>query len=368
MGRAVTSSSRIAALYKDAESCAVAAGLSYVDVDAPGIRRVRRGGGFAYLRANGRAVSAAERARIQALVIPPAWQNVWVCSDDAGHIQAVGDDDRGRKQYLYHDRWREFREELNFYRLIGFGECLPDIRADIETQLRRRTVDRDHVIATMLRVVDCCGLRAGSDVYAEENDSFGLSTLSRRHVAVKGRTVRFCFPAKSGRQAVAEVDDPQVARVVRQLLEQRRRRLFTVDGDALSADDVNDRLDVLSNSLVTLKDFRTWRGSVMAFRQLRANPGAEDREQVVIEAVDAAAEYLGNTRAVARAHYVHPRVIDAYLDGDLDRFLKRWRGRARNRLDADEAAMLGFLDREVRVWARELDLPSPTRRRPAQAV
>jgi DNA topoisomerase-1 len=148
-----------------------------------------------------------------------------------------------------------------------------------------------------------------------------------------------------------------VARVVGQLADARRRRLFTVDGAALSADDVNDRLDTLSGSQVTLKDFRTWRGTTAAFTHLRAHLREQDREQVVIEAVDAAAEQLGNTRAVARAHYVHPHVIDAYLDGELDRFLSRWRGRARNRLTADEAALHGFLERKVRTWAREL----PTR-------
>ncbi len=362
MARAVASSTRIAALYDDAESCAAAAGLAYVDVGAPGIRRIRRGRGFGYLRPTGRAVSRAERARIESLVIPPAWQNVWICTDDRGHIQAVGEDDRGRKQYLYHNQWRELRDQLNFYRLIGFGECLPTIRADIDRQLRRRTLDRDLVIAVMLRVVECCGLRAGSEVYAEENDSFGLATLARRHVAVTGKTVRFCFPAKSGRQAVAELDDARVARVVRQLVENHRRRLFTVDGAPLSADDVNDRLDALSSSQVTLKDFRTWRGTTVAFRQLRAALGAEDREEAVIEAVDAAAEALGNTRAVARAHYVHPHVVDAYLNGDLERFLKGWRGRAGRHLDTDEVALLGFLNREVRQWVRTLDVSSTTRR------
>jgi len=294
------------------------------------------------------------RARIDGLAIPPAWNDVWISPDSAGHIQAVGEDDRGRKQYLYHQRWRSLRDELNFYRLIGFGACLPAIRADIDAQLRRRTLDRELVIATMLSVVDCCGLRAGSEVYAEENDSFGLSTLSRRHVEVRGSKVRFSFPAKSGRQAVAEVADARVARVVGQLIECRRRRLFTVDGVALSADDVNDRLDVLSGSQVTLKDFRTWRGTTVAFAHLRANLRAEDREQVVIEAVDVAAEELGNTRAVARAHYVHPHVTDAYLDGELARFLSGWRGRARNRLTADEVALHGFLERRVRTWVREL--------------
>lgn len=362
MARAAASSSRIAALYDDADACAAAAGLDYVDVDAPGIRRVRRGRGFTYLQPTGRSVSKVERARIEALVIPPAWQSVWICIDPDGHIQAVGEDDRGRKQYLYHERWRELRDNLNFYRLIGFGECLPAIRKDIEAQLRRRTIDRDHVIAAMLRVVDCCGLRAGSEVYAEENDSFGLATLNRRHITVRGRTVMFRFPAKSGRQSEAVIEDARVARVVRRLAEQRRRRLFTVDGAALTADDVNDRLAALSQSQVTLKDFRTWRGSVVAFRQLRGSLRAEDREEIVIEAIDAAAEALGNTRAVARSHYVHPHVIEAYLGGDLDRFLTQRRSRARRHLDADEAGLLAFLNREVRRWEADLGLRGPNGR------
>jgi DNA topoisomerase-1 len=353
MARAITHSARIADLYGDAEACARAAGLVYVDVDEPGIRRMRRGKGFTYRGRSG-AISAADRARIDALVIPPAWQEVWISANRDGHIQAVGTDDAGRKQYRYHDSWRALRDELNFYRLIGFAECLPSIRADIAAQLRRRTLDRESVTATMLHVVDCCGLRAGSEVYAEENDSFGLSTLSRRHVVVRGRKVRLSFPAKSGRQALAEVDDARVARIVGQLAQRRHRRLFTVDGTALTADDVNDRLDQLSTSRVTLKDFRTWRGTATAFSHLRANLQAEDREQVVNEAIDAASEELGNTRAVARAHYVHPHVIEAYLDGELDRFLKNWRGRARQRLSTDEVALQGFLERKVRTWARDL--------------
>jgi DNA topoisomerase I len=188
----------VAALYEDAERCAQVAGLRYVSVDEPGIRRLRSGKGFTY-RNGSKAVSATARERIKGLVIPPAWHEVWICGHADGHIQAVGIDDRGRKQYLYHTRWREVRDLLNFCRLVGFGEQLPLVRRHVEAQLRRRTIDRDVVLATMLRIVDCCGIRAGSEIYAEENDSFGLSTLSRRHVTVSGRRVTFSFPAKSGR-------------------------------------------------------------------------------------------------------------------------------------------------------------------------
>ncbi|HVU60042.1 MAG TPA: DNA topoisomerase IB [Mycobacteriales bacterium] len=338
----------LAELYDDPARCAEVAGLTYVSVDEPGIRRVRHGRGFSYRCADGRVVGAAVRERIAALVIPPAWQDVWICRDEQGHIQAVGTDDRGRRQYLYHPRWREVRDHLNFCRLAGFGERLPMVRADIEAQLRRRTVDRDLVIAAMLRIVDCCGIRAGSEIYAEENDSFGLSTLARRHVSVRGRQVRFCFPAKSGRRAEVSIEDAAVARVVRQLLARPGRRLFVVDGTTLGADEVNQRLAALAGARVTLKDFRTWRGTREAFGYLRAHLDSDEREGEVVAAVDAAAEQLGNTRAVARAHYVHPAVVEGYLDGGLERFLRGWRGRARRGLDRDETALLSYLDAVMR--------------------
>jgi DNA topoisomerase-1 len=287
------------------------------------------------------------RERITALAIPPAWQDVWICRDDIGHIQAVGTDDRGRRQYLYHPHWREVRDLLNFCRLAGFGERLPLVRAHLGSQLRRRTVDRELVLATMLRIVDCCGIRAGSEIYAEENDTFGLSTLSRRHVTVTGKRVRFCFPAKSGRQADAVIEDAAVARVVRRLSERPGRRLFRVGGEALGADEVNAELARLAGARVTLKDFRTWRGTRAAFAYLREHLDSADREVEVVAAIDEAAEQLGNTRAVARAHYVHPAIVEGYLDGGLQRFVKQWRGRARAGLDADETALLAYLEKAM---------------------
>ncbi len=337
----------IAELYDDAERCADLAGLRYVSVDEPGIRRTRRGKGFSYRYPDGRTVGRAVRERVTALVIPPAWREVWICRDEDGHIQAVGLDDRGRRQYLYHPRWREVRDLLNFCRLVGFGERLPAVRAHVDAQLRRRTVDRQLVIATMLRIVDCCGIRAGSEIYAEENDSFGLSTLSRRHVTVAGKRVRFAFPAKSGRRAEAMVEDAAVARVVRQLAERPGRRLFRVDAEVLGADEVNAELARLTDARVTLKDFRTWRGTSAAFAYLREHLDSDDREVEVVAAVDMAAEQLGNTRAVARAHYVHPAVVEGYLDGGLQRFLRGWHGRARRRLDCDETALLGYLEKAM---------------------
>lgn len=336
---------QIVELYEDAEQCALAAGLRYVSVDEPGIRRLRRGRGFTYRDPAGKVVAAPVRQRIQALAIPPAWQNVWICVADDGHLLAVGDDDRKRRQYLYHERWRLFRDELNFHRLVNFGPRLPAIRADVAVQLRRRTLDRHLVLAAMLRIIDACGLRVGSEAYADENDSYGLSTLAKRHVQVHGGTVEFCFPAKSGKQATVTLADPATARILARLLQQRGRRLFAVGDAPISADDVNDRLSELAGARVTAKDFRTWHGTRVAFASLRRHlPPGEDADQRVLDAIDAAADFLGNTRAVARAHYVHPQVVGTYQDGTFGEVLSARRPVRTSGLDADERALLPFLD------------------------
>jgi DNA topoisomerase-1 len=304
----------VVALYEDAQRCAEVAGLRYVSASEPGISRRRCGRGFSYRAANNRPIGAEVRDWIEQLAIPPAWRDVWICADRDGHLLAVGQDDRGRTQYLYHERWRTVRDLLNFYRLSDVGRRLPAVRADVEAQLRRRTLDADRVLAAMLRIIDRCGLRIGNEVYAEENDSFGLSTLTRRHVQVRGNTISFDFPAKSGQHMSTQLVDSAVARVVSALLEQRGRRVFALGGTALKSDDVNARLAALTDSSVTAKDFRTWRGTLVAFETLRARPAdPSDRERDVVAAVDAAADALGNTRAVARAHYVHPQLIDSYL-------------------------------------------------------
>jgi DNA topoisomerase-1 len=339
---------QIVELYDDAERCATAAGLRYVSPDEPGIRRVRRGKGFSYVGSDRKAVTAEVRARIQSLAIPPAWRDVWICLYEDGHLLAIGNDERGRRQYRYHDNWRTFRDLLNFYRLVDFGPRLPAIRADVATQLRRRTFDRELVLATMIRVVDACGLRVGSEIYAEENDSYGLSTLTKKHVRVRGATVDFGFPAKSGKQAMVSLPDRAVARVISKLLEQRGRRLFAIGGEPIGADGLNDRLSELAGARVTAKDFRTWHGTRVAFASLRKHlPPPEvksEAEQRVLNAVDAASEFLSNTRTVARAHYVHPHVLESYLDGTFVDILKQRRPIRAPMLDDDERTLLPFLD------------------------
>jgi DNA topoisomerase-1 len=208
-------------------------------------------------------------------------------------------------------------------------------------------MDRDQVLAAMLRIVDTCGLRVGSDEYAEENASYGLSTLTKKHVRVVGGSVLFDFPAKSGKQAQVTLHDRAVARIVTRLLDQRGRRLFTVDGAPITADELNERLGQLAGARVTAKDFRTWQGTRVAFASLRGHlpPPADmsTREQRVLNAVDAASEFLNNTRTVARAHYVHPHVVQAYLDGNFAELLAARRPPRSPGLDSDERALVGFL-------------------------
>lgn len=336
---------QIVKLHEDAERCAAAAGLRYVSPDEPGIRRIKRGRGFSYVDPNGGVVAAEVKVRISGLAIPPAWTDVWICAYEDGHLCAIGTDDRGRRQYLYHDHWRAFRDLLNFYRLIDFGPRLPNIRAFVAEQLRRRTHDRDKVLAAMLRIVDTCGLRVGSEEYAEENASYGLSTLTKKHVAVHGGTVEFNFPAKSGKQACVSLHDRAVARVIERQLAEPGRRLFTVDGTPIGADELNRKLGELAAARVTAKDFRTWHGTRVAFESLRAHlPPGDDREQRVLDAIDAASEFLNNTRAIARSHYVHPHVTEAYLDGTFSELLALRRPPRAPGLTTDERALLGFLN------------------------
>jgi DNA topoisomerase-1 len=336
----------IASLYDDPQECARLAQLRYSTPDEPGYTRIRRGRGFSYRDAKGLTVAdVAVRDRIAGMAIPPAWRNVWICANDDGHLLAVGEDDRGRRQYIYHERWRSIRDQLNFYRLVGFGDALPTVRTDVDQQLRRRTFDADRVLAAMLRIIDVAGLRVGNEVYAEENDSYGLSTLTKRHVRVDGARIDFRFPAKSGRRAEVTMTDAGVARIIDRLLEQRGGKwLFRVGGARIGSDEINSRLADLTGAHLTAKDFRTWHGTTVAFRHLRRHlPADEHAETHVIAAIDAASSALGNTRAVARAHYVHPDVVDGYTSGELERFLTEWQAKPNKWLDEDERLLLGYL-------------------------
>jgi DNA topoisomerase I len=255
-----------------------------------------------------------------------------------------GTDDRGRTQYLHHPKWRELRDLLNFYRLLAFGEQLPTIRAHVAAQLRRRTLDRERVLAAMLRIIDESAVRIGSEEYAEDNDSFGLSTLTKRHVPTRGRTVELAFRGKSGQRVQVSIDNAPVARAIRSLLAVPGRNLFRADGSAVTASDVNDRLLALTGQHITAKDFRTWNGTLAAFAHMRdAKPTDRSPRHAALAAIDQAAQRLANTRAVARAHYVHPHVVEAFTNHRFEEYLAICTASPHEHLDRDESELLAFL-------------------------
>jgi DNA topoisomerase-1 len=332
-------------LHADVQKCAEVAGLSYIVGEEPGLRRIRRGKGFSYRDESELPLTDIEvKARIAELAIPPAWRKVWICPSADGHILATGEDDKGRKQYIYHPKWRAVRDMLNFYRLILFSAHLSEIREHTASQLRRRTFDRDRMLAAMIRIIDLTNIRIGNEVYAEENDSYGLTTLTHKHVSVSGDDVHFAFPAKSGKAWDVTITDSGVARVVRLLLEQRGRRLFALEGKAVSSDELNQLLFELTGEHITAKNFRTWGGTLAAFTYLKNRLDSErPAEKVVVEAVDQAAEALGNTRTVARAHYVHPHVLETYTEHTFAPYLAQAKPRRLPGLHPDEQQLAAFL-------------------------
>jgi DNA topoisomerase-1 len=300
------------------------AGLRYVTDDRPGIRRIRAGHGFRYVDPDGRPVrDPDELRRIRSLAIPPAWTDVWVCPLPNGHLQATGRDARGRKQYRYHPRWREVRDETKYDRAVAFGQALPLIRARTEEHLGLPGLPREKVLATVVRLLERTHVRVGNEEYAQQNGSFGLTTLRDHHATIRGSTVRFRFKGKSGVRHEIALTDRRLARVVRRCQDLPGAELFQYvdeDGVIRSVDsaDVNEYLREISGQEFTAKDFRTWAGTVLAARELAAKAACDSEAEAkrnVVAAVEAVARQLGNTKAVCRKCYVHPAVIEAYLAG-----------------------------------------------------
>ena len=302
--------------------------LRRADCSAPGIRRVRRGRGFSYLDdSTDEPIADGETLkRIRELMIPPAWQDVWICRWPNGHIQAVGTDARGRKQYRYHDHWRELRDREKFDRMLEFGQALPHLRRVTDRHLRRPGPARERVLAGAVRLLDRGFFRIGGEAYAEENDTYGLATMQRRHVRVEPRNlIVFDYVAKGGKRRVQSVVDPQVYRLVSEL---KRRRgggpdllAYKEKGrwrDVVSSD-VNAYIKAVAGEEFTAKDFRTWTATVLAAVGVavsgHAAASATARKRAISRTVEEVAHYLGNTPAVCRASYIDPRVFDHYAAG-----------------------------------------------------
>ena len=328
----------------DPEEVARDAGLRYVSDRRAGITRRRAGRGWSYRAPDGTLVRDAKSlARIRALAIPPAWLDVWISPVVSGHIQATGRDARGRKQYRYHPRWRHVRDEAKYDRTIAFAEALPAIRERVAADMGLRGLPRDKVLATIVRLLETTFIRVGNAEYARENRSFGLTTLRDGHAVIDGSEVRFKFRGKSGKDHKVGIQDRRLATIVRRCQELPGQELFQyIDEDGsiqdVTSTDVNEYLRQVTGQGFTAKDFRTWAGTVLAAQALQAlegTAGGTEREMrsKVVRAVEQVAQSLGNTPTVCRQCYVHPAIIDAYLDGAM---VRTARERADERLESAE--------------------------------
>jgi DNA topoisomerase-1 len=340
------------------------AGLRYVSDAQPGIRRKRRGRGFTYLDPAGKPIHDKDvLARIKSLAIPPAWACVWICPLANGHLQATGRDAKRRKQSRYHPRWREVRDENKYERMKIFGEALPLIRRQVDLDLGRPGLPREKVLATIVRLLETTFIRVGNQEYARENHSYGLTTLRTRHVDVDGATVHFNFKGKSGVRHSIDLDDRQLARVVKRCLDLPGYELFQYMDECgahrtVDAADVNDYLGVITGQHFTAKDFRTWAGTVLACAMLRSCEKFETESEAkknVVRAIAAVAERLGNTPTVCRKCYVHPAVISSYLAGEMGRSLRKQVEKAAVQaapaLRDEELDLLHLLERRLKTAA-----------------
>ena len=336
------------------------AGLRYIGAPSDGITRRRTGRGFSYRHPDGQRVTDLDTLRrIRALAIPPAWTDVWICPSPNGHVQAFGRDARGRKQYRYHARWRETRDETKYARMLAFARVLPRIRAQVERDLARPGLPREKVMATLVRLLETTLIRIGNEAYRRANGSFGLTTLRDHHVDVNGSQVRFSFRGKAGKEHVIDLHDPRMARIVRRLLELPGRAVFQYldeDGTRRTVDssEVNAYIAEISGADFTAKDFRTWAGTVLAARALdevREFTSAREAKRNIVQAVARVAARLGNTPAICRRSYVHPEVLQAYLDGVTIGALKaRTEGALADgagALQPEEGGVLGLLQRRA---------------------
>jgi len=337
----------------DCEGAARAAGLTYASTDEPGITRRKAGKGFTYRDLDGSRISDPEvLKRIRSLVIPPAWKSVWICPDPDGHIQAVGLDERGRRQYRYHPRFREVRESVKFEHMIGFAEALPRMRLRIEADMMAPGHGRRQVLATVAHLLETTMIRVGNRAYAKENHSYGLTTLQNRHAKVEGAKLKLNFKGKSGKVWKLDVSDRRIARIVKSCQELPGQNLFQyVDEEgqpqAITSADVNAYLKEISGRDITAKDFRTWNGTVLAAVALTEIGRAQHQtgaKKNVTRAIEQVSTRLGNTPAICRKCYVHPDVLSAYLDGGFALEVPPPLGEgALALLRPEEAAVLAFL-------------------------
>jgi DNA topoisomerase I len=354
----------------DPVAAAIAAQLRHVSDDYPGITRHKARHGFDYRDRGGALIGDfATLRRIKALAIPPAWVDVWICPSPNGHIQATGRDARGRKQYRYHPRWRETRDETKYGRMLMFSRALPQIRARVDADLRRHGLPRERVLAAIVRLLELTLFRIGNVEYSKTNKSYGLTTLRDRHAVIAGDEIRLSFRGKSGVRHEGRITDRRLARIVKNCRDLPGYELFQYvnhDGTrhTLDSTDVNQYLRGISGEDITAKDFRTWAGTQLAataLQQLSALDSEALAKSTIVRAVEQVAKHLGNTVAVCRKCYIHPAIFEGYLDGTLLRTLaERTRDYLAENIDgmsAEEAAVTAFLRLRLSNLAHESNQP-----------
>ena len=347
----------------DVRAAARAAKLHYVQDDRPGIRREPVEGGFRYRTPKGEEVTDPDEiGRINKLAVPPAYTDVWICADPNGHLQASGRDARGRKQYRYHPRWREIRDEAKYGKMLIFGTQLPRIREQVDHDLGLPGMPKQKVIATIVRLLERSLARIGNEEYARTNNSFGLTTLRHRHVKVAGSRVTLDFRAKHGIQRHIELTDKRLAKIVKRLDDLPGQELFQfLDADGkqhgIGSDDVNAYLHEVTGQDITAKDFRTWAATnlaALALKEFEAFDSKAKAKKNVLRAIEAVAKLLGNTPAICRKCYIHPAIFEGYLDGSLvtgladraEEILTNTEA-SKGTLSAEEVAVTAFLERKL---------------------
>lgn len=347
-------------IVSDPEDAAEEAGLRYVSDEEPGYTRKKKGDDFEYFDTKGKPIKDETRVlRIRRLAIPPAYTDVWICPKTNGHLQATGRDARGRKQYRYHEKWRDARDETKYDKMLIFAAALPKIRKRVEADLKRPGLPKEKVVATIVSLMERTFIRVGNEEYARDNSSYGLTTMRNRHLDVKGSKLRFKFKGKSGVQHEVDVADPRLARIMRKVQELPGQEIFGYvdeEGEArdIKSQDVNDYLREITGEDFTAKDFRTWAGTVLAAVALNAHATFEtatEAKKNVKNAVSAVSKILGNTPAVCRKCYVHPAVLETYLNGHMIDGLRRKTEEALVEnlpdLRSVEAAVMSFLQERL---------------------
>lgn len=343
---------KLKGLLQDTEKSAEVINLVYVSDKDPGIERSRHGKNFFYTKNGKRLTDKNDLLRIRRLVLPPAWENVWICSLSNGHLQATGFDVKKRKQYKYHSLWSEFRNQTKFYQLLEFGKKLPAIRDRLAKDLSKPGLPLEKVLAASVMIMQETNMRVGNNVYEKLYGSFGLTTLKDKHVKINGNSVKFCFKGKKGIYHEIDLKSSKLARIVKQCRDIPGKELFQYyneNGERRSIDSgmVNEYIKNICCDNFTAKDFRTWTGSVYAieaFKELGCCETETEKKKRIIQALDAVAKRLGNTRAVCKKYYIHPTIEELYSNGVLDKFFQEKETREKNHFSAAEHILMQILE------------------------